>query len=150
MNEKERKYFSPETKATIVKEHLVGGRPVSELCDKHQIQPTVFYRWQKEMFDQGDRAFERPRKSGIDGSRNDQTIAALEAKLARKDAVLAELMEEHVKLKKSPGDRKQPAQDVILFYDLRGELKLGRKLSNFLKGNHLSLTNSLETTNANV
>jgi hypothetical protein len=24
--------------------------PISELCDKHGHQPTVFYRWQKEFF----------------------------------------------------------------------------------------------------
>jgi transposase-like protein len=27
--------------------------PISELCDKHGIQPQVFYRWQKEFFENG-------------------------------------------------------------------------------------------------
>ena len=32
--------------------------PISELCDKHGLQPTVFYRWQKEFFENGATAFQ--------------------------------------------------------------------------------------------
>ena len=32
--------------------------PISELCDKHGLQPTVFYRWQKEFFENGTAAFQ--------------------------------------------------------------------------------------------
>jgi hypothetical protein len=34
------------------------GASASELCDKHGLQPTVFYRWQKEFFENGAAAFQ--------------------------------------------------------------------------------------------
>ena len=37
---------------------LLEQVPISELCDKHGLQPTVFYRWQKEFFENGTAAFQ--------------------------------------------------------------------------------------------
>jgi transposase-like protein len=40
---------------------------VSDLCEELALQPTVFYRWQKEFFENGAAAFqapERPRPPG--------------------------------------------------------------------------------------
>ena len=34
-------------KVAILREHLVEQMPVSEVCEKHQIHPTVFYQWQE-------------------------------------------------------------------------------------------------------
>jgi len=34
--------------------------PVSDLCEEYQLQPTVFYRWQKELFEKRALVFERP------------------------------------------------------------------------------------------
>jgi transposase-like protein len=31
--------------------HLLEGIPVSELCGKYGIGPSMFYRWQKEFFE---------------------------------------------------------------------------------------------------
>jgi hypothetical protein len=36
-----------------------GKEPISKLCDKLGLQPTVFYRWQKEFFENGASAFEQ-------------------------------------------------------------------------------------------
>jgi transposase len=41
---------SPEQKVAILREHLVEGKAVSDLCDKHHIHPTVFYQWQRQFF----------------------------------------------------------------------------------------------------
>jgi transposase-like protein len=30
---------------------LAEGEPISDLCDEQGLQPTVFYRWQKEFFE---------------------------------------------------------------------------------------------------
>jgi transposase-like protein len=62
-NSRERRHFSPQQKVAIVKEHLVAGVPISELCDRHRIQPTQFYLWQKQLFENGAAAFERKTKS---------------------------------------------------------------------------------------
>ena len=75
---------------------------MSQVCDQAGIQPTQFYRWQQIFFENGTAAFERPGRPK--SSADEQRITFLESKLHRKDEVLAELMEEHVALKKSLGE----------------------------------------------
>lgn len=50
--------YSSEEKVSIVRRHLIDGVLVSDLCDEFGIQPTVFYRWQKQLFENGSKAFE--------------------------------------------------------------------------------------------
>jgi transposase len=38
----ERRHFTPQQKVAILREHLVELVPVSDLCDKHKLHPTVF------------------------------------------------------------------------------------------------------------
>lgn len=102
---RERRHFSGEQKMAILREHLIEGVAISEVCEKHGIQPTVFYGWQKRLFEHGGTVFEQPaRKSPRQTAAEARRIEALEAKVRRKDEVLAELMEEHVALKKSLGE----------------------------------------------
>jgi hypothetical protein len=62
----------------------------------------VFYRWQKQFFENGAAAFEsRRRRAGDD---KDRRITLLQQKLQRKNEVLSELMEEHINLKKEFGE----------------------------------------------
>src|SRR3954465_14711037 len=58
---KQRKHYTPEEKVAILRRHLLEQVPISELCDKHGLQPTVFYRWQKEFFENGAAAFQPKR-----------------------------------------------------------------------------------------
>lgn len=101
--EQERRHFSPEEKVKILREHLVDKVPVSMICEKHRIQPTLFYQWQKTFFENGTAAFER-RSSHSRVSLEQKKITQLEQKLQRKDEVMAELMTEHILLKKSLGE----------------------------------------------
>jgi transposase-like protein len=87
---------------TIVKRHLVDGVPISELCDEHHIQPTQFYLWQKQLFENGATAFERRTKTS-GPTPAERQVEALRAKLVTKNEVIAELMEENVHLKKLDG-----------------------------------------------
>ena len=100
-----RRHFTPEQKVAILREHLLDKVPVSEVCDRHLIQVSLFYLWQKEFFENGHRAFAANgrRLRRVEDARQ-QKIELLEAKLHRKDGVIAELMEEHVQLKKSLGE----------------------------------------------
>jgi transposase len=102
MSKKTRKRFTPQEKLAILRLHLLEHTPVSDLCDRHGIHPTMFYRWQKEFFENGAAALERRSKRATD--LKDQRIAFLEEKLNRKNEVLAELMEEHIQLKKDLGE----------------------------------------------
>ena len=99
---KKRKQYSAQQKVAILRKHLLDKVPVSELCDEYGLQPTVFYRWQKQLFEQAaETCFQRSRDS--ESARMKRQVSELEAKLAKKDEVLGEVMEEYVALKKSRG-----------------------------------------------
>ena len=71
---KHRKHYTPEEKVAILRRHLVEKAPVSDLCQEQKLQPTVFYRWLKEFFENGAAAF---RREGERESREDkERIAA--------------------------------------------------------------------------
>jgi transposase len=99
---KHRKNYTPQEKVFILKRHLVDRIPVSDLCDQYKLQPTVFYRWQKEFFENGASAFDK--QPDPQNKAEQKRIEQLEAKLRNKNEVLSELMEEHVKLKKELGE----------------------------------------------
>ena len=106
MSESERKpkQRTPEEKVAILRRHLVEKVPVSSVCEEAGVHPTVFYGWMKQFFEHGAAAFLPPERASRREEAQRQRIEALEAKLRRKDEVLAELMEEHVALKKSLGE----------------------------------------------
>ncbi len=97
---RKRRRFSGEEKVSILRRHLVDRAAVSDLCEEHGISPTLFYQWQKRFFERGASAFEGEDRGA---GRAEKRLKALEEKLRRKDEVLSELLEEHVKLKKSLG-----------------------------------------------
>ena len=101
---KPRRHFSAPEKVAILKRHLLDKTPVSDLCDLVGIAPNLFYRWQKEFFENGHAAFENDRKSKAVEDAKERKIEQLEAKLQRKNEVMAELMEAHTELKKSLGE----------------------------------------------
>lgn len=98
---KKRKNYTGQEKVFILKRHLIDQVAVSDLCDEYNLQPTVFYRWQKEFFENGSAAFEKAHGRRKNAER--QRIEQLEAKLQIKNDVLSELLEEHVQLKKDLG-----------------------------------------------
>ena len=98
---KQRKQYAPEEKVAILRRHLLEKEPISKLCDEVGLQPTVFYRWQKEFFENGAAAFEQKRPTNH--SADQKRIAYLQ-KIQTKDEVLAELMAEHVAQKKDIGE----------------------------------------------
>ena len=105
MSTRQRRQITGQQKVEIVKRHLVDGVTISELCEEYKIQPTQFYTWQKQLFENGEKAFERKTKSPkASASLEKKRIAKLEAKLVQKNEVVAELLEEHVKLKKELGE----------------------------------------------
>ena len=99
-----RRHFTPQEKVAIVKRHLLEGTPVSKLCDEFEINPTLFYQWQRQLFENAHLAFENGRKARAVEDAKDKKIVQLEAKLGRKNEVMAELLEAHTLLKKELGE----------------------------------------------
>lgn len=101
-----RRKLTPDTKISIVREHLIDGVPISDLCDKHKIHATQYYTWQKQLFENGAICFARKTNSANAKRQDDarqKQVEQLEAKIQAKNEVVAELLEEHVKLKKASG-----------------------------------------------
>ena len=97
--------FAPEDKVAIVRRHLVDGVAVSDLCDELDVKPTQYYSWQKQFFENGSLAFQRRNaKNRQQPNREQKKIVALQEKLHKRDEVVAELLQEHVQLKKELGE----------------------------------------------
>ena len=138
---KQRKQYAPEEKVAILRRHLLEKEPISKLCDEVGLQPTVFYRWQKEFFENGAAAFDQKRPSNH--SADQERIAYLQKKIQTKDEVLAELMAEHVALKKDIGnsDRelgpaRYPGSDRGFRPALVGEDRDRRRTVHWVARNH--------------
>ena len=97
----QRRRFTSQEKVAVLREHFIEKIPISQICDKHGLSPALFYRWQQEFFEKGSRVFEPQERIS---PALEHRVKALTAKLVRKDEVIAELMEDHINLKKSLGE----------------------------------------------
>jgi len=107
MNKSKRRHFTPEQKAGILARHFIDKVPVSDLCDELGLQPSVFYSWQRHLFENASSAFQDGKKNRrAETTALDRELSknqALESKLVRKNEVIAEISQEVVDLKKSLG-----------------------------------------------
>jgi transposase len=101
-----RRQWTTEQKVAILRRQFVDKVPVSQLCEELQLQPSVFYDWQRQVFDNLAGALTAPPASGP--SKREKELVAktsqLEARLAKKDSVIAEISAEYVQLKKELGE----------------------------------------------
>ncbi|MEM9491825.1 MAG: transposase [Myxococcota bacterium] len=105
MANKKCRNHSNKQKAELLRSHLMDKVPVSDLCDEHSIQPSVFYGWQRQLMDNLVMALEATSTNhrNKQATREKELLEQLEAaqsRLARKDQVIAQLSEEYVTLKK--------------------------------------------------
>lgn len=75
---KKRHNYTPEEKVAILKRHLVERVSISDLCDQYHLQPTVFYQWQQQFFENGTAAFTKGKDPKL---KETQRIEQLEDKL---------------------------------------------------------------------
>ena len=47
------KSYTAQKKVIILRKHLLEKIPISDICERYELRPTVFYRWQKQFFEQG-------------------------------------------------------------------------------------------------
>jgi len=111
MPKRKRRHFSAEDKAAILRRHLADKVPVGDLCDEYELQPSVFYQWQRQLFDHAAKALEPQRGASKRDQKLKGKIETLEERLQRKDSVIAEISEEFVKLKKVLGGSGRQGRD---------------------------------------
>lgn len=101
-----RRQFTTEQKAAILRRNMVDKVPVSEICNELGLQPSVFYHWQRQMFENLAAALNGPAPDGPSRREKELTteVARLKERLAKKDGIIAEISEEYVQLKKELGE----------------------------------------------
>lgn len=103
---KARTHRSPEEKAALLRRHHVDKVPVTTICEEAGLQPSVFYHWQRELFERAAHVLgtAAPGRTSSREQQLEKKVTALEARLARKDEVIAEISQEYVALKKELGE----------------------------------------------
>jgi len=91
-----RRQFSADTKLQILKEARTANLPVSQVCERYQISPTLFYQWEK--------VADRAARTALPGQPKGRkklrpTEEALLAEVHRLQEVIAELSAENLQLK---------------------------------------------------
>lgn len=97
-----RRYFTPEQKFKIIKDHFTQKTPLSETLKKHNISSTNFYRWQEEFFSG---ALDRMKNGKQQASTQElRKIEDLTRQNDRFKTVILEMSHEVVSLKKTLGE----------------------------------------------
>ena len=104
MPRRTRRQFTSEQKVAILRRHFIDKVAVSALCEEYELQPSVFYYWQRQAFENLAGVFQPTVTTSSRESDLERENEALRAKLARKDNVIAEISEEYVALKKALGE----------------------------------------------
>ena len=87
----------------ILHRHLIEHVPISDLCEGYGLKPNLVYRWQKNLFENATQVFENPHKKRNEDT-FDERIEALQQKLAQKDSIIIQLVEDYVQLRKRLGE----------------------------------------------
>ena len=97
---KPRRRHTAEQKAELLRQHVAEWKkPVSEVCNEAEIQSSLFYTWQRELLAGAHTVFSTRRAPSRENEL-EAKISRLEARVARKDQIIAEVTEEYVTLKK--------------------------------------------------
>jgi transposase len=104
MARREKRKLSSEGKLKILCERWLEQKPISEVCDRHEISPAQFYTWQKSVLERAVPLLDRKRSSHNENAQLERMRGEMEAlrqEVQQKNSTLADLMQEHVQLKKT-------------------------------------------------
>jgi transposase-like protein len=102
---KKNKSWSLEDKLSILKENLIEGKSVADICEAKGLSPSLFYSWREALFKPSFSTDEKrdKKKEAYKIKELEDNLAKYEARIVLKNEVIAELLEEHAKVKKSLG-----------------------------------------------
>jgi transposase len=96
---KEKRNWSPKEKLEIVLEGIKSENGISEICRRRGVSTVQYYQWKEKLVRSAGEIY----KHGRTGLMTKQKEGKLEEKLKTKDAIIAEITEENLKLKKKYG-----------------------------------------------
>jgi len=99
---KERRHWSADDKIKLLRLHLIEKHAISKICEDARLSPTQFYAWQEQLFTNG--GLPLVSKRVPERNKDLERIEKLEGRLRQKDEVIAELLTEHIALKREFGD----------------------------------------------
>lgn len=92
-----RRLFTAEAKLKIIREARLGNVPISQVCAKYNLSPTLFYQWERTA-EAGARTALQAQPRGRKKVRLAE--AELLAEVERLREIIAELSSENLQLKK--------------------------------------------------
>src|SRR5574344_1542871 len=95
-----RRRLKAEDKARILRELLLDGKKISDVAGEYQVHPNQIFAWRTESLAGAAGIFE-PKRSDITEKARCRKIEALEKSIADKDAVIADIAQENLALKKN-------------------------------------------------
>lgn len=95
----QRKHFTGEKKAIILRELLDNKVPASVLSEQYNVHVNDILRWKKHLFEGASFLLERKKHSK--DSELERRNKALEEKLKKKDYVISIITQENLELKKN-------------------------------------------------
>ena len=102
MNRKKR--YTSEEKTMILRDYIENNISISEVAEKYGLHPNAIYKWKKQMFEATpDNLSKNKKKSDKQLNDADKRIAELEALLSKREALIVELVEDNIQLKKKTG-----------------------------------------------
>ena len=93
---KTRRKFSSEEKLKMVMAVIQDGKAVSDVAQENNVHPNMILNWKKEFLENAAAVFDRHRPD-ITEKAQQRKIEELEAKLKKKDEVIAEIAIEKTK-----------------------------------------------------
>ena len=100
-----RRKFSSEEKLKMVMAVIQDGKAVSDVAQENNVHPNMILNWKKEFLENAAAVFDRHRPDITEKAQQQHKIEELEAKLKKKDEVIAEIAEENMMIKKTFGGR---------------------------------------------
>jgi transposase len=97
MDKKTHRRHTAEQKLEVLKEAEQPGVTISEVCRRHSLAPSVFYRWRAVSQTGSEAALKRDAQRR---PRQDDAEVRHEAEIKRLRAVIAEITAENLELKK--------------------------------------------------
>lgn len=95
-----RRSFTAEKKVKILRDYLESENSSAKICERYRIHPTQLSEWKRIFFQNGTSAFAK----SPNNKKAQKKLERLETELKDRNAVIAELLQENIKLKKSVGD----------------------------------------------
>ncbi len=98
---KQRKQYTAEQKAIILRELLDNNVPISQLAEKYQVRPNDIYNWKKKLFESAQDIFKPKASNSQQLSAEQRKIEKLQSKLKDRDEAISFLLRENIEIKKS-------------------------------------------------